>query len=134
MGATIVWWVQEHTPPPWIGARTGNTFHPIHRDAGWTGRQYHLGMNNEAFDAELYALFRALRAFDDGEERGRRHTIFSDSAAAMDRIATDQLGAGKRLAAEAIATCTRFASHDNTVTVRWSPTHLGAGGDEVADL
>ena len=110
-----MWWEDGHTPPPWIGERAGTTYQ-IHGAAGCTGRRYHLGRNKEVHDAELYALYRALQAFDDREEGGRRYTVFSGWAAAIDRIRTGRLGPGQQLAIEAIETCTRLLA-----AVRWTP-------------
>lgn len=50
---------------------------------GWTGRRYHLGNNKEVFDAETYAILRALKIFDRRQESGRSYTIFADSTAAI---------------------------------------------------
>ena len=66
-----------------------------------------------------------LQAFGDREESGRRYTISSDSAAAIDRITTDRLCQAQRLAVEAIETCTRLLGRVYAVTVRWTPAHLG---------
>ena len=77
-------WEKSHTLPPWIEANTGATFHPMQGEAGWTGRRYHLGRNKEVYDAELYALYRALQTFDSREEWNRRYTISSNSSASID--------------------------------------------------
>ena len=109
-------------------------YHSAHKGAGWTGRQYHLGRNKKVFDAELHTLCRALQVFGDREESGRRYTIFSNSAAVIDRITTDRLGPGQRLAMEAIEVCTRLLGRENAVAVRWTPAHLGVESNKLSDL
>ena len=41
---------------------------------GWTGRRFYLGSNKEVFDAETFAVYQALCAFDQRQERGHRYT------------------------------------------------------------
>ena len=86
------------------------------RQGGWTGRHYHLG-NKEVFDAETYAIFRALKVFDQGQESGRQHTIFADSSAAINRVRTDAIGPDQQWARAAVEVCTRIRSRDNEVTI-----------------
>ena len=105
VGVAAVWWEEAHIPPPWTEVRAGNTCHPIHKAAGWAGRQCHLGRNKDVYDAELYALRQAMQLFDKRGEREQRYTIFADSASAIDRIASDRIGPGQRLAVEAIEAC-----------------------------
>ena len=107
---------------------------PTHPQAtGWTGRRFHLGKNKEVFNAEHYTLYRALQTFDNRREQNRRYTTFSASAAALDRAASDRLGPGQRHAAAAIDLCDRLMSRGNSVTIRWTPAHLGVEGNEMAD-
>ena len=35
------------------------------QDGEWTGRCFHLGNNKEVFDAEAYAIYRALKIFEE---------------------------------------------------------------------
>ena len=42
---------------------------------GWTGLRFHLGVNKEVLDSEVYAIYRALCTFDRRQESGRRHQI-----------------------------------------------------------
>lgn len=119
-GATAGWREEAHTPSPWTGANTGATFHPINRAAGWAGHHYHLG-KNRVFDAELCALYRALETFDDRNGHDRRYTIFSDSAAALGRIASGRLGPEQRLAVAPIELRNRLMSRGNSVAIRWTP-------------
>ena len=100
---------------------------------GWTGRRYHLGSNKGVFDAEVFAVYRALSVIDQRQEQGRRYTIFVDSTSAISRVRDDSLGPGQRFAVAAIEVCKRITARDNSVTIRWVPAHSGAEGNEVAD-
>ena len=73
VGAACVWMTQE----------------------GWTGRRFQLGGNKEVFDAEVFAIYQALRAIEQRQERGRSYTIFVDSTSAIDRVRDDELGPGQ---------------------------------------
>lgn len=101
--------------------------------AGWTGHRSHLGNNKEAFDAEVYAIYHALRALDRRQESGRQCTIFSDSTAVVDMIRADTLDPGQRSAVTASEVFSRITARDNEVTVRWIPAHSTAPGNEKAD-
>ena len=50
---------------------------------GWTGCRYYLGSNKEVFDADVFAVYRALNVIEQKQERGRRYTIFVDSTSAI---------------------------------------------------
>ena len=99
----------------------------------WTGRRYHLGTNKEVFDAEVFAIYQALRVIGQRQESGHRYTLFVDSTSAIDRVRTDALGPGQRFAIAAMEVCDRVLARDNDVTIRWVPTHLGVPGNEKAD-
>ena len=79
---------------------------------GWTGRRFRLGSNKEAFDAETFAIYQALRAFDQRQESGRRYTIFVDSIAAISRVRDDTMDPGQRFAVAAIDVCSRIITRD----------------------
>ena len=51
-----------------------------------------LGNNKEVFDAETYAIFRALKYFNRRQENGHRYIIFADSTAAINRVRSDAVG------------------------------------------
>ena len=63
------------------------------RGAGWTGRSFQLGKNNEVFDAELFAIWHALRALE-LRESGREYIVFVDLTSAIMRIREDARGPG----------------------------------------
>ena len=50
---------------------------------GWTGRRFQLGTNKEVFDAEVFAIYQALGAIEQRNERGRQYTVFFDSTSAI---------------------------------------------------
>ena len=55
-------------------------------EGGWTGRRFQLGKNKEVFDAEVFAIWQALRALEQRKESGRRYTVFVDSTSAITRV------------------------------------------------
>ena len=97
---------------------------------GWTGCSYHLGNNKEVFDAEVFAIYRALSVIEQRQEWGRQYTIFVDSTSAITRVGDDSLGTGQRFAVAAIEVCNRIITNDNSVTIRWVPAHSGATGND----
>lgn len=40
-----------------------------------TGHRYHLGDNEEVFDAEVFAIYQVLRTFEAQNEEGRVHGL-----------------------------------------------------------
>ena len=87
-------------------------------DGGWTGHRFQLGKNKEVFDAEVFAVWRALRALEQRNERDRRYTIFVDSTAAITRVRDDARGPGQRFGVAAIEVETRLPAAGNPVTIR----------------
>lgn len=69
-GAAVAWWEEAHIPPEWVG-QSGRRYHPDSVDEGWTGRGFHLGTNKEVFDAEVFAVLRALKTLNERNESGR---------------------------------------------------------------
>ena len=110
----------------------GATFHPGARPAGWTGRRYHLGDNNKAFDVEVYAIHQALRLFGARDERDQPHGV-SDSTAALSRAQTDRSGPGQAFARAIIEVAERLQTRGCAVTLRWTPAHKGFEANEMAD-
>ena len=87
----------------------------------------------EAFDAEVFAVWQALRALEQKSERDREYTIIVGSTSAITRVWDDAWGPGQRFGVAAIEVETRLEAAGNTVTIRWVPAHAGAEGNEVAD-
>ena len=84
------------------------------------------------FDAEILALYQALRAIEQRQERGSQYTAFVDSTSAITRV-RDDWGPGQRFAVATIAFSTRVIANNSSVTIRWVPTPSGATVNEVAD-
>ena len=103
------------------------------RGESWTRRRFHLGSNKEVFDAEVFAIYQALRICNEGQHSGHRYTISSDSQSAIQRLRTDSLGPGQQWARAAVEVCSRIVSRQNEVSVLWVPAHAGVEGNERAD-
>ena len=101
-------------------------------EGAWTGRRFLLGKNKEVFDAEVFAVWQALRALEQRNERDRKYTISLDSTSDITRVREEARGPGKCLGVAATEVGTRLAAAGNRVTVRWVPAHAGAEGDEMA--
>ena len=65
-------------------------------EVGWTGRRFQLNKNKEVFDAEVFAVWQALRALEQRNERDREYTAFVDSTSAITRVRDDARGSGQR--------------------------------------
>ena len=89
--------------------------------------------NKEVFDAEAYAIHQALSTADQRQESDHRYTIFLHSTTSIERIRSDNISLGQRLADATIEACAKLVARDNGVTIRWVPAHQGALGNEVAD-
>jgi len=62
---------------------------------GWTGKCYHLGDNKEVFDAEVFAIYQALKILERLQQSGEKYTVFSDCQPAIQRAMSDSLGPGQ---------------------------------------
>ena len=103
------------------------------RRGSWKEQGTYLGKNKEVFDAELFAIGQALEELDSRGESSRRYTIFSDSQAAISRVQHDRTGPGQALAIKAIATANSITTRGNKIAIRWTPSHMGITGNELAD-
>ena len=97
--------------------------------SGWTGRRFHLRTNKEVFDAERIAIYQDLRVLDRRQESGRQSTALADSAVAIDRVKTNDLGPGQRFAIAATEACDRVPARENGVTIRWLLAHSRVAGN-----
>ena len=76
---------------------------------------------------------QASKILDDRSEQGQDYTILSDSTAAVTRVQSDSTGPGQRFAIAVAEVCSRLSSRENTLTLRWVPSHSDIEGNEVAD-
>jgi len=101
----------------------------------WKGIKTHMGYNQEAFDMECAALARALETAARRSPPPNYVTIFTDTKAAIRRMASDRPGPGQKYALEArrhIAALRR-AAPGIAIEIRWCPAHEGVEGNEKAD-
>ena len=87
----------------------------------------------QVFDAEVYAIYQALRVFEERGQTGRKYTVFSDCQPAIRRALSDALGPGQQWARAIIEVATRLIDCGNEVLLLWVPAHVGVEGNEVAD-
>jgi ribonuclease HI len=102
---------------------------------GFEGSYAGLGKRCEVYDAELFAIYRALkeayRLRSDRMPSLKRLTIFSDSQAALRRLMRDEESPG-----QAITRCIwRWEESLSGVDIEyvWVPGHEGVPGNEIAD-
>ena len=75
------------------------------------------------FDAEVYAIYQALRIFEERQQTGRKYTVLSDYQPAIRRVLTDALGPCQQWARASIEVATRLISRGNEVlSCRYRPT------------
>ena len=92
-----------------------------------------MSKNKEAFDAEVFAILWAIRTLEERGEKRRAYTVFSDSQAATARVQHDRCGPAHALARATIAMTDSLCGRDNTLTIRWTPSHERVAGNEQAD-
>lgn len=98
----------------------------------WAGRRYHLGTNKEAFNAEAYAIYQALRILD--QEQGRPPAYHLCGFRRRHR--EDQVGQHRprsALRGRRHRGLRQAESRSNEFTVRCVLAHHGALGNEKTD-
>ena len=100
---------------------------------GWRSDGFCLGGGHEAYDGELAALVYGLVILHGRGQERADYTIFTDSTAAMRRLEGDAPGPGQEMAIRAIEIADRIVRRGNTITIRWTPAHVGIEGNERAD-
>ena len=135
VGCSVVWMEQAGTKPkPWVGRNTGRLYHPLPvTEDTWTGESYHLGKNKDVFDAEVYAIYRAVRRFNRRQEHNASYTVFTDAVEAIRRFRDDHLGPGQQFAIAVIKQCQEMRARGCSLTLRWVPSHKDVAGNELAD-
>lgn len=71
VGTAVVWWEEAHDQEPWGEAGETAGLDPIIRDEYTTSEK-----NERVFDAEVLAIHRALRAFDERNETGAQNSLY----------------------------------------------------------
>lgn len=85
------------------------------------------------FDAELYAILRALGILGQRRETGVEYSIFSDLTAAIERVCAGQPGPVQGLVREITELKRLLIERGCSVTIWWALAHKGLEGNEVAD-
>ena len=120
-----VWWRETHTPPPWTGPGTRATHHPL-REAGRTGKRFHLG------DNKPQRYMPSTRPSESSTPDTKTNTVFRTPlrrCGARD----GQLSPGDAFSRATIKVAVRIAARGCRITLRWVPAHKGVGGNEIAD-
>ena len=97
------------------------------QDAMDGGRLLH-EKQQEAYDAELFAIMRVVHHLTSRLCNGRNFTILTDSLTAMECIQCDPPGHGQGTAIEIIGPANAPYEQGNTLTVEWVPRHGGIAG------
>ena len=91
-------------------------------DLWWEGRAYHVGIQKEAFDGELFAIWMALkRAVKMQTQDTKLVRIYTDSRVAMEKVLRDDNGAGQSVA-RAIRGWEKRVGANARLEYRWVPT------------
>jgi len=127
----LVFWTDgARKEDEWVGCAV------VWKEEGrWNKRRIHLGRQKEAFDAEMYAMWEAMKVADEMAERKEvtRVTVFTDSQATLRRIQSDEPGPGQVLALRTMNWTDALARKNIQVEYRWVPAHKGREGNEEAD-
>jgi ribonuclease HI len=133
VGAAVCWIEPANPhPEPWQG-QSGRMYYPIASEEQWSGTSWHLGKNKEVFDAELFALYRAVLRFNERKEKDSNYTVFVDSQGALRRCCGDYIGSGQCWARAICLITDEMMDRGCTLTARWVPSHVGVEGNEQAD-
>ena len=79
------------------------------------------------------ATYQALRLFDTRGENNTACTVLSGSTVAFSRAQTDRTGPGQAFDRASIDVAETLRAGGCSITLRCTPTHRGAEGNEVAD-
>ena len=95
----------------------------------------HMGYNQEAFDAECAAFERALEVAARRRTGPKGVTIFTDTQAAMARIASEEPGPDQRYSRQARDWITKLKKRDRNLPIELCccPAHSRVAGNEEAD-
>lgn len=114
MGGAVAWYEEVQEEPArlrlhrrgvvGLGTRRVGTFRTYRgrNRSGWRSVGFGMSIGHEAHDAELTAITYGLLLLSRRRERGQDFTLFTDSQAAMRRMANDAPGPGQEIVVEAI--------------------------------
>jgi ribonuclease HI len=101
-------------------------------EGGLTEMCFSLGLGQEAYDAELFAVWQALEMAKRKQTTITKINIFIDAQSAMSTIRRDSTGPGQSMA-RAIRQTERDICDNIRITYNWVPSHCGILGNEKAD-
>jgi len=97
-------------------------------------KSWNLGNSLEVFDAELFAIFQALKWTQSFDLRKTKDIwIFSDSQAAIQRLQNPKSGPGQHLMIKCHSHMHMLKSQGFTTHIHWIPSHKNIIGNEKAD-
>ena len=103
------------------------------RGREWVSRGTYLGRNKEVFGAEVFAILQAIRLLNERDETGGEYTVFLDAQTATARVQHDRCGPAQALARAVISVTDDTYERGNTLSLRWTPPHVGVGGNGRVD-
>jgi len=127
----VLWTDGSRKEDEWVGCAV------VWKKTGrWNRRRVHLGPQKEAFEAEMYAMSKAVKIADAICEKKevRRVTFFTDSQATLRRIQSEEPGPGQVLALRTMNWESELTDNNIQVEYRWVPAHTGVEGNKEADL
>ena len=113
-----------------VGAGAGIAVQEV--DGSFSGTSIPLGLSQEAYDAELFAVWQGLQLARKITPNIEKITVFLDAQAAMSAIRRDKSGPGQTIA-RAIRQTEREFDETTRIIYSWVPGHCGVIGNEKAD-
>ena len=84
-------------------------------------------------DAELYAIYQALRCLVSQDLLVEDVFVFVDSQVALKQLQRNSLTGGQQLCYKISTLCKSLAASSNRVTLEWVPGHHNIRGNKHAD-
>lgn len=126
-GAGVVWEANaSDVKHPWAEVSD-------RKDWWWEGRAYHVGIQKEAFDGEIFAICMALKRAVKMQNKDIKFVrIYSDSRVALEKVRHDDDGPGQAIG-RAIRIWEKELRAEISLEYCWVPAHEGVPGNEYAD-